>query len=192
MGLCHVRVVCSVRVLGVAILLLLERQTKYQHPKYQVANPMKMERDHRLIKECFMCFLYNQFVMLHAWEFYLLLQKAKELCIHRTVHAGENGPAADVKEVCSLYGIWEIRSTIKAELCWNVAMTILGATRNLVCKKSLRSSKSSLIIPCIHCNTWCTCSVHLCCYDSGWSCVSGMHGVTGRQHDVTSLYWGNM
>ena len=32
--------------------------------------------------------------------FLLLLQKAKELGIHRTVHAGENGPAADVEEVC--------------------------------------------------------------------------------------------
>ena len=125
MGLSHVRVFCSVRVLGVAILLLLEGQTKYQHPKYQVANPMKMERDHRLIKECFMCFFYNQFVMLHALEFYLLLQKAKELGIHRTVHAGENGPAVDVEEVCWLYGICvtaylvigEIRSTTKAKLC---------------------------------------------------------------------------
>ena len=75
-----------------------------------------------------MSFFYNQSVMLHAWKYYLLLQKAKELGIHRTVHAGENGPAADVEEVCWLYGIWvtaylvigEIRGTIKAKLCWDV------------------------------------------------------------------------
>ena len=63
--------------------------------------------------------------------FLLLLQKAKELGIHRTVHAGENGPAADVEEVCWVYGIRVIAYLVIGE----IRGTILTATQKL-CTKS--------------------------------------------------------